>query len=142
MRRYIIFLVIVLMIFPFPTTIVPAWKLQVVEENGNICPNKRVTQNWAHYSIYIGGGNFQIEDRLTDEEGYVEFPERTVWAPLIWRIIGAIIANALVIAHGSAGAQSSVWSSGLKDVAWISYKPYERLPDKIVVHSCASDGSY
>ena len=79
-RRYIIILIVIVMIFPFPTTIVPAWKLKVVDGRENICPNKEVTQTWAHYSIYIGSGNFQSEDRLTNEEGYVEFPERTVWA--------------------------------------------------------------
>lgn len=130
------------MLIPFPTTIVPTWKLKVVDEQNNICPNKEVTQTWAHYSIYIGSGNSQSEDRLTDEEGNIEFPTRTVWSPLIWRIIGAVIANALTIAHGSAGADSSVYSSGIKDVAWISYKPEKPLSDKIVVHSCIYDSSH
>ena len=141
-RRYIIISVIIAMLIPFPTTIVPTWKLKVVDEQGNICPNKEATQTWAHYSIYIGSGNFQSEDRLTDEEGNVEFPTRTVWAPLFWRIIGTVIANALTIAHGSAGADSSVHSSGIKDVAWISYKPEKPMADKIVVHSCVYDGSH
>ena len=131
---------IVVMIFPFPTTVVPTWGLKVIEDSGNTCPNKEVTQTWAHYSVYIGSGNFQSEVRLTNEEGYVEFPERTVWAPLIWRIIGSMIANVLTIAHGSAGAHASVYSSGLKDVAWISYKPDKPLADKISVHSCVYNG--
>jgi hypothetical protein len=141
-RRYIIILIIAVMILPFPITIVPAWKLKVIDENGNVCPNKEVTQTWAHYSIYIGSGNFQSEDRITNEEGFVEFPKRTVWAPLIWRIIGTIVAKALTMAHGSEGADSSVYSRGIKDVAWISYKPDTPLADKIVVRSCVDNESY
>ena len=141
-RKILLVVFILVLLFPFPTTIVPTWKLKVVEENGNICPNKEVTETWAHYSIYIGSGNSQSENRFTDREGYVEFPKRTVWSPLIWRIIGAVIANALTIAHGSAGPHSSIYSSGIKDVAWISYESDKPLVDKIVVHSCAYNGSY
>ncbi len=139
-RLTITLLIIVAMIVPFPTTVVPIWRLKVVDVNGNFCPNKEVDESWKHYSIELGGGGGGNDTRLTDDEGYVEFPERTIWAPLIWRIIGAIIANALLIAHGGAGVHANVYSSGLKDVAWISYKPDKPLPDKIVVHSCVYNG--
>ena len=126
------------MIIPFPTTIVPNWRLRVIDVEGRFCSNKEVSEDWAHYSIYIGLGNHQSEYRSTNEDGFVEFPERTVWAPLIWRIVGSMIANVLTLAHGSAGAHASVYTSGLKDVAWISYKPDKPLPDKMVVHQCSN----
>jgi hypothetical protein len=67
----------------------------------------------------------------------VEFPERTIWAPLIWRGIGSMIANVLTLAHGGAGPHASVYTTGLKDVAWISYKTDKPLPDKMVLHQCS-----
>lgn len=141
-RRYLLLFLIIALLIPFPTTIVPTWKLQVVDELGSICPNKEVTQTWAHYSIFIGTGNSQSEDRTTDENGSVEFPSRTVWAPLGWRIVGGMITNVLTLAHGSEGPDSSVHSSGMKDVAWISYNPEKPMTDKIVVHSCVYDSSH
>ena len=141
-RSIIIIAIIIIMIVPFPTTIVPSWRLQVVEDSGKFCPNKEVTETWAHYSIYIGSGGFSSQTLLTDNEGYVDFPGRTVWAPLVWRIVGAVIANALSLAHGSVGPHASVYTTGLKDVAWISFKPNEPLPEKMIVSQCSYNDNY
>lgn len=138
-KKNLLIVIIAVLIIPFPTTIVPAWKLKVIDDKGKICPKKEVTQTWAHYSVCVGLGCFQSEDKITNAEGNVEFPKRTIWAPLIWRILGSLIANALTIAHGSAGVASSVHTRGLKDVAWLSYKPNEQLPKKMIVESCKLD---
>jgi hypothetical protein len=126
---------LVILFIPFPSLIVPNWRFRVVDVNGNICANRRVTESWAHYSIYIDDGNSQTENRQTNGEGYVEFPARKVWAPLIWRVIGSVIAHVLIFAHGSAGPNASIWATGLKDKAWIDYES-EGLVDKMVVHQC------
>jgi hypothetical protein len=134
-RTMIIIAALVILFIPFPSLIVPNWEFRVVDVNGNICANRRVTESWAHYSIYIGGGNSQTEDRLTNSEGYVKFPARKVWAPLIWRFVGSVIAHVLMIAHGSAGPDASIWATGLKDKAWIDYE-HDGLVDKMVVDQC------
>ncbi len=134
-RSLIIIAVVVILFIPFPTLIVPSWQLRLTDVNGNICPNKEVTESWAHYSIYIGGGNHQTEVRRTNDEGSVEFPARKVWAPLIWRVIGTVVAHVLIIAHGSAGPTAKVWSTGLKDTVWIDYKS-DGLVDNMVVEQC------
>ena len=36
----------------------------------------RVTQSWGHYRLYLDG-NDASENRFTDLNGYVQFPERT-----------------------------------------------------------------
>lgn len=134
-RLIIIVIVLAVLFIPFPTVIVPKWKVQVADINGNICENREVAETWAHYSIYIGGGNFQTENRRTNNEGYVEFPERNVWAPIIWRAIGSIIANILTLAHGGAGPDASIWTTGLKEKAWIDYQS-SGLVNKMVVDKC------
>jgi len=81
------------------------------------------------------------EDRFTDMNGYVEFPERTVRASLLRRVVVPVIAHILVIAHGSVGADGSVSATGIKDVAWLSYKPGKPLPDRMRVEKCISGGT-
>ena len=134
-RSIIIIAALLILLIPFPTLIVPNWRVQVVDFNGNVCPNRNVRETWSHYSIYINDGNFQWEDRQTNSEGYVEFPERKVWAPLIWRAIGSVIANILILAHGSAGPHATINTTGLKDKAWIDYRS-DGLVDKMVVEKC------
>ncbi len=142
-RRKIIVLVALLIgvaaCVPFPTTIVPEWKLQVLNLDGMPCESKRVEQNWAHFSL---DSTHHLDGRLSDQNGYVVFPERTIWAPSIWRIVRPIPALFLAIfAHGDFGISVSVDSSGLKEgnKAWLSWKPGQPLSEKITVEECTVD---
>jgi len=143
-KRYLIYaiscLAIVLLFYPFESTVVPTWKLQVVDVDENICRNMRVTQSWGHYSLYLDGGD-RSEDGFTDMNGYVEFPERTVRASGLRRVVVPVVAHILVIVHGSVGASGAVWASGIKDIAWLSYRAGKPLPDKMRVERCISGGT-
>lgn len=136
----IICFLIILMLLPIETTVVPKWRLQIVAVNGNACSKMRATQSWGHYSLYLGG-NDETDDRFTDANGYVEFPERTIRAAVLRRLVVPFIAHILVIAHGSVGPSGAVWASGIKDVAWLSYKTGKPLPDKMRVEKCINDGT-
>jgi hypothetical protein len=143
-KRYVIFatfcLTVALLLYPFESAVVPAWKLRVVDVNENVCRNMRVTQSWGHYSLYLDGRD-ESEDRFTDINGYVEFPERTIRASGLRRVSVPVIAYILVIAHGSVGASGAVWASGIKDVAWLSYRASKPLPDKMRVERCIGGGT-
>lgn len=130
---------IIAILIPIETTVVPTWKLQVVDINGAACTNMRVTQSWGHYRLYLDG-NYSSEDRFTDMNGYVEFPERTTRASLSRRIIMPIVTRIATIMHGGWRVSGAVWASGIKDVAWLSYHPGMSLPDKMRVEKCLSDG--
>ena len=142
-KRYLIAAIIcfaiLVLVVPFESTVVPKWKLQIVDVNGNACPKMRVTQSWAHYSLHLDG-HYTSEDRSTDLNGFVEFPTRTVSAGLGRQLVVPLIAHVMVIAHGSVGPNSSVWASGIKDVAWLNYTPGKPLPDKMRVEKCINDG--
>lgn len=127
--------VFVLAIYPFESTVVPPWTLEVRDVSGKVCPNMRVTESWAHYSLFLGP-NSSTEDLYADSNGIVRFPERTVRAIGLRRVVVPILAHILVIAHGSVGAHGAVWASGLKDVAWLSYKPGKPLPYEMRVKEC------
>ena len=140
----IICLVIIIMGFPIETTVVPKWKLQVVDVNGAACSNMSVTQSWGHYSLYTGGNpdsSNSSDHRPTDTSGYVEFPERTIRASVPRRLIMPIITRVLTIMHGGGGVDGAVWASGIKEVAWLSYKGGKSLPDKMRVEKCLNNGT-
>ena len=132
----VILIGVVILLIPFPTTVVPTWKLRVIDLKGNPCANKQVNEGWGHYSLELSetGGS---EYRFTDDDGYVEFPERTITANLIWRIIAPVLAFLqAIVAHGSMGISGYVFSTGMKDGPFLNYKPGKPLPNQIIVDRC------
>ena len=132
--------IIVVMLFPIPSTVVPQWRLRVIDVNGTACPNMRVTQSWGHYVLFTDG-NSSSDDRLTDANGYVQFPKRTVRASVARRLIMRMVTRVATIMHGGWSVSSAVWASGIKDVAWLDYAPNKPLPDKMRVERCINDGT-
>ena len=119
---------------------IPQWRLQVVDVNGIACSNMRVTQSWGHYRLYFDGKN-SSEDRFTDQNGFVMFPERTVRASMSRRIVIPIFTRIATIMHGGWQIDGAVWASGIKDVAWLSYHGSDSLPDKMRVEKCIDGGA-
>jgi hypothetical protein len=134
----IICVVLFVAVFPIDTTLIPQWKVQVVDVNGEPCANMRVTQNWGHYRLYLDG-NHSSDDRFTDLNGYVQFPERTTRASLLRRTFMPIVTRVVTIMHGGWRVDGAVWASGIKDVAWLSYEAHRSLPEKMRVEQCISN---
>jgi hypothetical protein len=128
-------LLAVLAFYPFESAVVPPWTVHVMDVNGTPCGDMPVTQTWSNYSWYALGGG-ESEHRNTNQDGYVNFPARSIRASGLRRIIMPPIARALTIAHGSYGIDATVFTNGLKDVAWLSYKPGETLPKTARVERC------
>jgi hypothetical protein len=123
---------------PIETSLIPQWNVQVVDVNGIACANMRVTQDWGHYRLYLDG-NSSSDQRLTDRNGYVHFPERTIRASLFRRIIMPIVTRMTTVMHGGWEVDGAVWASGIQDVAWLSYKSGRLLPGRMRVEKCISN---
>jgi hypothetical protein len=118
------------LLFPYQTTVVPEWKIRVVDENGQPFAGARVRQQWHHYSYDLNDG----DDRTADGNGYVVFPERTFTAPLLYRALRSGLAYVLTLAHGSTGIRASVWAlSQTRSSDFIDYKPGMPLVQEIVL---------
>ena len=46
--------VAVVALYPFESTVVSEWTLEVRDVDGNLCQNMRVTERWAQYSLFLG----------------------------------------------------------------------------------------
>jgi hypothetical protein len=135
----VICLLMFVLFVPIETTVLPPWRLRVVDVNGVACSQMRVNQSWGHYRLYVGG-NRSSDNRSTDMNGYVQFPQRTIRASLLRRIVMPVLTRVATIMHGGWKIDGTVWAAGIKDVAWLSYRPETPLPSEMRVEKCFGDG--
>lgn len=103
----------VVLLVPWPSTVAPQVRLQVLDETGNPAPNILVTQRWGHYNV---GSENEASSR-TDDNGYVEFPARRVKANLVSRTIKPIVG---IFIHEGAGPYAQIHAFGTDPYVWTS----------------------
>jgi hypothetical protein len=119
---------------PFETSVVPLWKIKVVDSSGNPLGGIGVRQVWQDYSTESSSHE---QDLITDSNGYVIFPARSVKAGLLRRLVYPII-NLLSGAHASWGASSWVIvlvKDASKESGSARWSSDESLPEVIMVKS-------
>lgn len=77
-----LFIPLLVLIYPFQTTVVPVWSLHVVDDQGANVSGINVTQHWQHNLLESIGHE---ELQKTNDEGRVIFPQRTIRASLFSR---------------------------------------------------------
>jgi hypothetical protein len=104
-RRKIVLSLLALTIVPTQSITVPEWRVQFVDVTGKPFASLPVSQTWQNYSVESSA---HYADGTTDREGYVAFPERTLWAPVLFRVFGPITS---VLFRGGvhAGFGPSSW---------------------------------
>ena len=135
LKLILICFVVLIVIYPFESVVLPVWKLRVVDMSGNACPNMQVNQGWSHYSLRLQSPG-DSEFRFTNQSGDVQFPARTIRASLLRRTVVPIIAHVMVIAHGSTGIHGYVFATGMRDGPFMNYEPGKQLPSRLVVEKC------
>ena len=96
-----------LLLYPFETTVVPEWKIRVVDESGKPVGNVLVNQGWRDHSIELHRSEQGIS---SDSQGYVYFPRRAVRAGLLHRLIGRAVAS--LNPHGETRIETFVYVVG------------------------------
>ena len=125
--------VLLVFLFPFKSTTVPRWRLNVVDQSGVAgIPNIRVTEHWQHYLLESGGHEEVLK---TDANGVVSFPERTVRGSIAARLWGTIanFAGRGFNAKYDPYASVVVWGDQNYETAVAVYHP-ETPQTEIVVH--------
>jgi hypothetical protein len=125
-------LVLIILFFPFQSTTVPRWRVQIVDEAGAQVGGINVTEHWQHYLLESDGHE---EMRQANATGVVDFPARTVRASIATRAIDFIINSF----RGGAGAKVDpygslvVWGSRDHETAVAIYKPGTPTQTEVVV---------
>src|SRR5262245_26393401 len=112
-KRLIVFVaIVVVMVFPFPKTLVPAQQVLVTTKDMHPISGALVRQIWRDYSLEFAGHE---EDLATDAQGRVTFPSRRIMAPLIWRLVGPLTSIAGQGVHASFGVHTDMFPLSNKD---------------------------
>lgn len=120
------------LIYPFETTVVPAWKIRVIDNHGAPYPGLKATEVWRHYSLTLSAGDNE-EDRWTDNEGYVEFPKRTIRMSAVKRLGFTILTAINSLMHGSTGVHAYVLATGPQGITYVKYDPQKSPPDRFIL---------
>lgn len=107
-RRRIIIVAVVIAVFlffvPFPTELVPEWKVRVVDEQNRPLRKVNVEQSWTNYTF----GESGFDNKYTDENGFVVFPPRLLRTGAFSRVVYPPLAALTLLAHGSTGTDAHV----------------------------------
>lgn len=137
----ILLIIFVLSLTPFPTQMIPEWKIQVVDEQNQPLSNVKLRQSWENYTYFFVEGN---QEMISDKDGFVNFPPKYLWASFFSRIAFPPLASLSKLAHGSAGTSAYVMTTGddyarkftdtWSDNEQVYFRNPEFLPEKIVTN--------
>jgi hypothetical protein len=122
------------MLWPFESTVVPAWKIRVVDETGKPYTGMAVSQAWKHYSLELDDSE-NMESRWTDGSGYVEFPARTIKLSLLSRAFRIALTKVKTLFHGSTGISADVAATGPQGYKAVKYTQGKPPPEQLVLPS-------
>jgi hypothetical protein len=123
--------IVVVALLPFETIVVPEWNVKVLDEHGNLVSGVAVRESWGDLSIEP---DEHEELRVSDTNGNLSFPVRTIKASLLHRVVGKTI-NSLK-GHGqSEGPTAYLLVSGPYKPATSEpyYQPGKSMAPVIVV---------
>jgi hypothetical protein len=79
--------VLLIVLYPYKTTTLPEWNLRVLDDGGDMVYGIKVTEHWQNYLLEASGHE---DARITNEEGRVGFPARSIRASLLGRLLARI----------------------------------------------------
>lgn len=122
---------------PYETIVIPPWTLRVIDDTGTPYSHKQVRQTWKDYTLEADAAD-NLEDRWTDAEGYVSFPQRSLRASLIKRGARTFFNVIKLGAHGSVGINGSIAATGPQGYKRLEYDSKSPLPHFLILPSANS----
>jgi hypothetical protein len=98
----------VLLLFPFESLQAPLWEVSVVDQANRPIGGVTVRESYQHYSAQFSGGE---TDLITDDQGRVTFPAKTLRANLLKRF-AVMASSATGGVHASFGPHAYVFAFG------------------------------
>jgi hypothetical protein len=130
----VLVVLLVTLIYPFKTIVVPGWQLRVIDESGTPVRAINVTEHWQHYLLESVAHE---ELQQTGNDGMVKFPDRAIRASLLRRLLASLsrLNKTGTEARSEPYASAVVWGSKGHETNVAVY--YEKLvpQSEIVVHT-------
>lgn len=124
--------IVLVALLPFETIVVPEWSVKVLDEHDNPVSGVAVRESWGDLSIEP---DQHEELRVSDTNGNLSFPVRTVKASVLQRVVRKTIN--LLKPHGqSEGPTAYLLVSGPYKPATSEpyYQPGKSMAPVIIVH--------
>jgi hypothetical protein len=130
----VLILLLLILVYPFKTIVVPEWNLRVVDETGTPVRAINVTEHWQHYMFEREGHE---ELRQSGDDGMVKFPDRAIRASLLRRFAATLarLDKTGPEARSDPYASVVVWGSKSHSVNVAVYHPEQGPQSVVVVHT-------
>jgi hypothetical protein len=125
---------LLILLFPFKTTIVPDWSLKVVDEEGAAVGEINVTEHWQHYLLESSSHE---EVQRAGGNGLVSFPERSIRASLVrraWATVSRTMENGWQ-ARRMPAASIVIWGNKDYSTTVAVYNPTQLPQSHVIVPS-------
>lgn len=112
---------VIALVIPFETTVVPAASVRIVDDGNHPAANILVKQEWKDVTIE---DEMHVDFLKTDENGAVNFPNRTVRTFLLKRIINTTWRILTQGPHASIGTYGTLTAYGNGNPyvwGWVGY---------------------
>jgi len=125
---------------PFETTLVPEWRIRVINEKGEPYPDQIVRRFCHDYTLRVDPcGETNESMRRTDKDGNVVFSEVGVSLSLASRAARSVVSLlSFVFLNGSFGVKIVADSSGPEGYMALEYVPGQQPPEVLVLPSNAN----
>jgi hypothetical protein len=128
-RIWILSIIAILLLCPFPTIVVPARRVLVINEESKPIRGVIVRQIWQNYSLEFSGHE---EDLMTNKEGRVLCPERRIWSSLLARMVHPMLNILGQGVHASLGIHTDMFTLGDGEGVAAEDQPIQPLPGEVV----------
>lgn len=122
----------IVLVYPFQTTVAPAWQLRVIDDTGLAVADMKVTEHWQHNSLESAGHE---DMQTTDRDGRVSFPARPIRSNLFARALAPLLKSFREGNRALLGRYASVvvWGNKNYETGVAIYKPGDVPISEIVV---------
>jgi len=122
------------LLIPFNTTLVPEWRVRVVDEQGSPYRSKLVRQFCDDYRLGVSPCSDANDSmKLTNEDGFVVFPERKITMNALTRIARSVFNLFGALLHGSYKVDIYLDSSGRQGTKTLKYVLGQPLPETFIL---------
>lgn len=110
-------IVTIIAFIPTPQIVAPAWTVRTVSSAHSPLSGITVREDWQQYSLERSSHE---EDRVTDLQGEVRFPRRTLRSSFTERLLGCLRQIGETGVHTSCGTSSHLvaFGPGVDTLAW------------------------
>jgi hypothetical protein len=128
----ILAVMLVLLLYPFESTVVPEWRARVVDEAGKPLTGVIVSEHWQPYSIET---ECHEAETHSDDNGYVVFPRIAIRASIFLRAVGPVRSILATGVHASFWISAYlIVSTGYEHITENDYyRPSQPPPQTVVI---------